>query len=247
MPHKRAKASVRKARQKEKDMPVSKDDAKIEDTPKGFSRLLRFKEMAIKRQQEKKEAKKNTDALTTKKNISIQPGERMKDFVQRVESEFQSDMIEAQKKSKPTSDRKKRNQETRKQKRAAKLQKELDLYGGRDFDDLKDNVKFGEVADAPPVLNKIPKARGRGKEMLEQKNKKALSIPDTTAKTAVLKKANGYESEEDENMKALKASHKRKIQNMSAAARIQLDNEREKVIEAYRAKKAKKMNDSVFN
>jgi hypothetical protein len=48
-------------------------------------------------------------------------------------------------------------------------------------------------------------------------------------------------------MKLLKASHKRKIQNMSAAARIQLDNEREKVIEAYRAKKAKKMADSGYN
>ncbi|KAL7324444.1 hypothetical protein PS15p_209636 [Mucor circinelloides] len=246
MPHKRAKASVRKARQQEKDMPVSKDDATSEDTPKGFSRLLRFKEMAIKRQVEKKEAKKNVEALATKKNIHIQPGERMKDFVQRVESEFQHEMISVQKKSKPVSDRKKRNQETRKQKKMAKLQKELDLYGGRDFDDLKDNVKFGEVADAPPVLNKIPKARGRGKEMLDQKNKKAISSSSTTPNTTE-KKETGYESEEDENMKALKASHKRKIQNMSAAARIQLDNEREKVIEAYRAKKAKRMNDSGFN
>ncbi|KAL7310293.1 hypothetical protein PS15m_009810 [Mucor circinelloides] len=227
-------------------MPVSKDDATSEDTPKGFSRLLRFKEMAIKRQVEKKEAKKNVEALATKKNIHIQPGERMKDFVQRVESEFQHEMISVQKKSKPVSDRKKRNQETRKQKKMAKLQKELDLYGGRDFDDLKDNVKFGEVADAPPVLNKIPKARGRGKEMLDQKNKKAISSSSTTPNTTE-KKETGYESEEDENMKALKASHKRKIQNMSAAARIQLDNEREKVIEAYRAKKAKRMNDSGFN
>ncbi|GAN07278.1 hypothetical protein MAM1_0155d06774 [Mucor ambiguus] len=254
MPHKRAKASVRKARQQEKDMPVAKDDATSEDTPKGFSRLLRFKEMAIKRQVEKKEAKKNVEALANKKNIHIQPGERMKDFVQRVESEFQSEMITVQKKSKPVSDRKKRNQETRKQKKVAKLQKELDLYGGRDFDDLKDNVKFGEVADAPPVLNKIPKARGRGKEvnrarrnMLEQKNKKAIASSTTKAPNTEEKKETGYESEEDENMKALKASHKRKIQNMSAAARIQLDNEREKVIEAYRAKKAKRMNDSGFN
>ncbi|KAK4512135.1 uncharacterized protein ATC70_013378 [Mucor velutinosus] len=247
MPHKRAKASVRKARQQEKDMPVAKDDATSEDTPKGFSRLLRFKEMAIKRQVEKKETKKNVEALATKKNIHIQPGERMKDFVQRVESEFQSEMITVQKKSKPVSDRKKRNQETRKQKKMAKLQKELDMYGGRDFDDLKDNVKFGEVADAPPVLNKIPKARGRGKEMLEQKNKKAIaSSTTTTTPNTAEKKETGYESEEDENMKALKASHKRKIQNMSAAARIQLDNEREKVIEAYRAKKAKRMNDSGF-
>lgn len=82
--------------------------------------------------------------------------------------------------------------------------------------------------------------------MLEQKNKKALTASSTTNTTtaAAEKKETGYESEEDENMKALKASHKRKIQNMSAAARIQLDNEREKVIEAYRAKKAKRMNNS---
>lgn len=82
--------------------------------------------------------------------------------------------------------------------------------------------------------------------MLDQKNKKAISSSSTTPNTTE-KKETGYESEEDENMKALKASHKRKIQNMSAAARIQLDNEREKVIEAYRAKKAKRMNDSGFN
>lgn len=66
---------------------------------------------------------------------------------------------------------------------------------------------------------------------------KATTTPTTTAE----KKDTGYESEEDENMKALKASHKRSFKNMSAAARIQLDNEREKVIEAYRAKKSKKM------
>ncbi|RCH77919.1 hypothetical protein CU097_001489, partial [Rhizopus azygosporus] len=111
------------------------------------------------------------------------------------------------------------------------IQKEKELYGGRDFDDLKDNVKFGEVADAPPIFSKLPKARGRGKEILEQKTKQQEENEDSK----------GYESEEDENMKLLKASHKRKIQNMSAAARAQLDYERERAIAAYRAKKAEKM------
>jgi hypothetical protein len=69
--------------------------------------------------------------------------------------------------------------------------------------------------------------------------------PKTTTETtpAAEKKDTGYESEEDENMKLLKASHKRSLKNMSAAARIQLDNEREKVIEAYRSKKAKRTHD----
>lgn len=31
------------------------------DTPKGFSRLLRYKEMSIKREKEKKEAKANPE------------------------------------------------------------------------------------------------------------------------------------------------------------------------------------------
>lgn len=51
------------------DLPVSKDDSNIIDTPKGFSRLLRFKEMAIKRQQEKKEAKLNKNADATQVSV----------------------------------------------------------------------------------------------------------------------------------------------------------------------------------
>lgn len=70
---------------------------------------------------------------------------------------------------------------------------------------------------------------------------KAKESSNTTSNNATEKKDTGYESEEDENMKLLKASHKRSLANMSAAARIQLENEREKVIEAYRAKKAKRM------
>ncbi|KAI9480584.1 MAG: hypothetical protein EXX96DRAFT_563382 [Benjaminiella poitrasii] len=241
MPHKRAKASVRRSRKTEVDLPVKKDDSSSNDTPKGFFRLLKFKEMALKKQKEKREAKLNPEKNKEQNKIAIQPGERLKDFVQRVEDEYRNDVISAQKSAKPVSGRKKRNRELRKQKLAEKRQKELDMYGGRDFDDLKDNVKFGEVADAPPIFNKLPKARGRGKETLEAKTKQAASSPANNEK-----KETGYESEEDENMKLLKASHKRKLQNMSAAARIQLDNEREMVIEAYRAKKAKKMTESGF-
>ncbi|KAG2237256.1 hypothetical protein BDF21DRAFT_384830 [Thamnidium elegans] len=251
MPHKRAKASIRKARKAEVDLPVTGDDAMSSaDTPKGFSRLFRFKEMAIKRQQEKVDIKNGVKTEDSTKNIGIQPGEKMKDFVQRVESEYKSDMLSAQKASKPVSDRKKRNQETRKQKKTAKILKEAEFFGGRDFDDLKDNVKFGEVADAPPVLNKIPKVRGREKQIMEAaklKQAAATAKGKTTTETpAAGKKDTGYESEEDENMKLLKASHKRSLKQMSAAARRQLDNERDMVIEAYRAKKAKRMEGSGF-
>ncbi|KAI9256175.1 hypothetical protein BY458DRAFT_492609 [Sporodiniella umbellata] len=235
MPHKRASARVRKEKKREVDLPVSKEDSNVrdEDTPKGFSRLFRFKEMQIKRLEEKKEARPNKPVNFTQ--AIIQPGEKLKDFVQRVEHEYQTDMTSAYKTSKSVSESKKKNREQRKQKKQAKLQRQKDLYGGRDFDDLKDDVKFGEVADAPPTFSKIPKARGYNKELLKEKIKEVQSTKEEN------EKAKGYESEEDENMKQLKASHKRKIQNMSAAARVQLDNERERAILAYRAKKAKKV------
>jgi hypothetical protein len=54
----------------------------------------------------------------------------------------------------------------------------------------------------------------------------------------------GYHSEEDENMKLLKASHKRKLSNLSLASRKALDVERERAIKLYRMKKAQKMQDS---
>jgi hypothetical protein len=52
------------------DLPVSKEDSNVRDgdTPKGFARLFRFKEMALKRQQEKKQAKMNPNSET---NVSF--------------------------------------------------------------------------------------------------------------------------------------------------------------------------------
>ncbi|KAG0187857.1 hypothetical protein DFQ28_005766 [Apophysomyces sp. BC1034] len=190
--------------------------------------------MAEAKQIEKK-AKKDAEK-NQKPTLNIQPGERMRDFNARVEQEYKKNFIEAVRATKPVSQRKLKNRESRKQKKVAKKERVEQLYGGRDFDDLKDHVAFGEVADAPPTLTKIPKARGRNKELLESKTKEVTEKKEAAD--------NKYESDEDENMKLLKASHKRKIQNMSASARKALDDERTRVIDHYRAKKAKKMVDS---
>jgi hypothetical protein len=45
-------------------------------------------------------------------------------------------------------------------------------------------------------------------------------------------------------MKLLKASHKRKLNNLSLASRKALETERERAIKLYRMKKAQKMKDS---
>lgn len=157
-------------------------------------------------------------------------------------------MVAAHKESKPITERKKKNQLARKEKLKAKKQKIIEKYGGKDFDDLKDDVKFGEVVDAPPIFKKLPKARGQGKQELEAKTKELL-VSSSSKKRKLDQDnndttTNGYESEEDENMKLLKASHKRKLANMSAAAKKILEDEREKAISLYREKKSKKMADS---
>ncbi|CAO3596225.1 unnamed protein product [Absidia cylindrospora] len=242
MPHKRSKASVRNERRKNINLPAQDSDLN-HDAPKGFLRLMRMKEQIEQNRNKKKEKGSTTKATN---QPTIQPGERMKDFAQRVENEYRADMNKAHKSTKPVTDRKKRNRQARKEKEANKKQKIVDKYGGRDFDDLKDNVKFGEVADAPPVFKKLPKARGQNKQVLEAKTQAAAAASKT-------KKVDGnddqdtnggYESEEDENMKILKASHKRKLANMSASAKKALEDERERTISMYRAKKAKKMEDS---
>ncbi|KAI8339140.1 hypothetical protein BC941DRAFT_501435 [Chlamydoabsidia padenii] len=235
MPHKRSKASVRNERRKNINLPAQDSDLN-HDAPKGFTRLMRMKEQMQQKNNQKKE-KKTTDKVDTPK---ILPGEHMRDFAQRVENEYRSEINKAHKESKPLTDRKKRNRQARKEKEANKKQKIVEKYGGRDFDDLKDNIKFGEVADAPPIFKKLPKARGQNKQILESKEQAALKKKTTTEEEG----GNGYESEEDENMKALKASHKRKLANMSAAAKKALDEERERTINMYRAKKAQRMEEN---
>ncbi|KAI9321512.1 hypothetical protein BX666DRAFT_1902962 [Dichotomocladium elegans] len=221
MPHKKAKGPKRI--KGESDLPI--DPKQLDDTPKAFTRLFQFKEYAEKRkqekeqqkEQEKKQKKKGAGDAKKQTNLRMFEGEGLREFSHRVEIELNKSI----KSAKPLSARKKRNREARKQKEQAKKQRQRELYGGRDFDDLKDDVKFGEVVDAPPVLSKLPKARGKGKETLEAKTKLA--------------------TEGDQQMEELKASHKRKLQNMSASAKLQLETERERAIELYRAKKAKKM------
>lgn len=70
------------------------------------------------------------------------------------------------------------------------------------------------------------------KQQLQEQQRKQLEKQKTQA---------GYESSEDEDMKALKKAHKQKTQNLSAAARKVIDQERERAIELYRARKAQKM------
>ncbi|KAG2181697.1 hypothetical protein INT44_008512 [Umbelopsis vinacea] len=234
MPHKRAKASVRNAtKDKRLDLPATSD--KFSDTPGAFKRLMQAKEYAQKKAQEKKAQKEEGGKESTERNVpQIRPGERMKAFSQRVETEMRGTFLKSVRESKPVTDRKRKYRDNKKERERAKKQSKLDDRTD-DWGKLRDDVKFGEVADAPPILKSIPKARGAAKKALEAKSAEAMKSTQ---------KQDGYQSEEDENMKMLKASHKRKLNNLSLASRKALDVERERAIKLYRMKKAQKMQDS---
>jgi hypothetical protein len=135
-----------------------------------------------------------------------------------------------------TSTRKQKNQEQRKLKKLAKRQEILEELEAKDFDKLKDPVKFGEVVDAPPVLTAIPKARGNAAKT----QKPAKGTPRlATGKNDSRDKAN--ESSEDENMREFKAINKRKRLSLAPVAKRVLDAEREKAVARYRAMKTKKI------
>jgi len=135
-----------------------------------------------------------------------------------------------------TSVRKQKNREQRKLKRLAKRQDILEELEAKDFDKLKDPVRFGEVVDAPPVLTAIPKARGNAAKT--QRSAKGTPQP-TTGQNDSRDKAN--ESSEDENMREFKAINKRKRLSLAPAAKRVLDAEREKAVATYRALKTKKV------
>jgi len=214
------------------DLPAVAD--KLPDTPGAFKRLMKAKEIAEKKALEKKEKKEGDKQNAEKAKIpQIRPGERMKAFNQRVETEMRGDFLKTVRESKPVTERKRKYRENKKERERAKKQAKIENYTD-DWGKLRDEVKFGEVADAPPIFKALPKARGNAKKALEAKAEEA----------AKALKQDGYHSEEDENMKMLKASHKRKLNNLSLASRKALDNERERAIKLYRMKKAQKMKDS---
>jgi hypothetical protein len=82
----------------------------------------------------------------------------------RVEEEMRGKFLKSVRESKPVTDRKRKYRENKKERERAKKQSKLEDRTD-DWGKLRDDVKFGEVADAPPILNAIPKARGAAKKV----------------------------------------------------------------------------------
>ncbi|KAK9765837.1 hypothetical protein K7432_005507 [Basidiobolus ranarum] len=123
----------------------------IPDMPRKFARLINSEDHANKKNDKKQTLSSKAQELTLK------PRESLKDFNRRVDQEFNSEI------SKAGGTRKKEKRKEYKEKRILKEKAKKELAwedaNAKDFHNLKDNVKFGEVVDAPPIIKAIPKAR----------------------------------------------------------------------------------------
>jgi hypothetical protein len=85
-------------------------------------------------------------------------------ILRRVEDEMRGKFLKSVRESKPVTERKRKYRENKKERERAKKQSKIEDRTD-DWGKLRDDVKFGEVADAPPILKAIPKARGAAKKV----------------------------------------------------------------------------------
>jgi hypothetical protein len=165
----------------------------------------------------------------------MQPGESFEEYSERLKVETQKRINEMNRENLAKSERKKRWREKLKEKEKAKKLKKLEEQG-LDFNDLRDDVKFGEVVQQPPTLTAIPKARGKAAQQLAAKVKQTGDEKTTAETTSVRPKSAGEVAVED-----VRQQNRRRLKAMSAATRRILEEERERVVEAYRAIKEAKL------
>lgn len=84
----------------------------------------------------------------------------------RVDDQMRETFLHIAREGRSTSLKRKRQREKQKLKLQEKREKMLAETRVRDWDDLKDEVRFGEVAEAPPTLTAIPKARKKAKMVI---------------------------------------------------------------------------------
>ncbi|ORX56047.1 hypothetical protein BCR36DRAFT_320856 [Piromyces finnis] len=193
---------------------------KIEnDTPREFLRILKYKEIL----ENKKKAKQNKNKENPKKNteneLKIQKGESLSAFSKRVEDECRISILKAQTVDTKKKQKRKNYLINKKLKKMNKLKKDE----GLSFEDLKDNVKFGEQAYEPPTINVVPKKR---------KSNNNNSSNENNTKTI-----DNNEKDNNENKKLSKP----KLKTLSLIERKHIIDEREKVIANYRKIKQRKL------
>ncbi|KAJ2332622.1 hypothetical protein GGI00_002705 [Coemansia sp. RSA 2681] len=231
------------------------------DAPKAFQHIMKFMEMkqnndAAKRKQKEVERKKKPKAQAQgpkeiTEALKIMPGESMDEFTRRVRQKMTNNLqligtsheTKTKAHANPSrdegeepdiskrSDRKKRNDAVRKQRKQAKRQR------GHDSDDEDDAPrqqaapKFGEQAQAPPIFKALPKDKFKKmiplaqskEEDLANKRKDELAVKNMIQRTARLSP-----------LERMQAKRKAKLEGDTAAEKRIIEAEREQAIRRYR-------------
>ncbi|KAJ1667075.1 hypothetical protein IW140_002287 [Coemansia sp. RSA 1813] len=232
----------------------------ISDAPKSFQYLMQFMERKKQRDQElannKKRKRKQPTASKNIGNLNIMPGESMPEFERRVNQKMYANLQRVDKGEDVTdqkvhdnpsrddgeeivvskrTDRKRRNDVVRKQRKMAKKHKDAD-----DMEDVAksksvEEPKFGEQASAPPIFRALPKEKikkmvplpNSKEEKTEQKLRDELAVKKMIQKTARLSP-----------LEKMQAKRKAKELGDSAAEKRIMEAEREKAIRRYRMLRA---------
>ncbi|KAJ1980932.1 hypothetical protein H4R35_000927 [Dimargaris xerosporica] len=226
MPHKRRK---HKDPKRFDAKPKASQD---NDLPGRFQWLLRTAA-------ESKTKPRAADTTGSRKQVKRLPGESDEAFRHRVKETTQAGLTDALKNKTRKTAKRKEHQVAKRQKVQSKAQERQGEGQFRDFHHLQDQVRFNEVAMAPPVLKQVPRPM------------KQVIMPGESKPTpaAALKRSQDAPKDLLLNVKLTASAHalddakakaKHRLQAMSAGQREVLDKERLRIIARYRAQRAAK-------
>ncbi|XP_068762007.1 coiled-coil domain-containing protein 137-like [Montipora capricornis] len=220
----------RKDRNASCDIPLSKNDKLIEqEMPRAAKDLLRRQQELQYKTTKKKRRRKEKKQVTTAKFQQI-PGETKKEYFDRIDREAAVEVAESFKKSRKIREGRKRFLDKRKQKMKGKKS----FVENSDFDFMKDNVRFGEVAMEPPSLS----AKPRKASNLTSKGSKTLLLHSLINRE---RKANSVVDAQTTNSAVSSVPKTKKRKHMSTLEREKADKAREGAIMAYRTMRKKQL------
>lgn len=193
---------------------------KIDRAKSGKSKKQHEQQQIVVSQKElkpknKKVAGKTTATTTTTSSLEQLPNETKKKYFQRLDRNVQEAINTAMIDTRTLRKKRKKHLQARDEKRKNKQKKNTYEGQAKEFSELKDNVKFGDVAKQPPTLIGPRKAPSKDKPY----DLKLMTLLDGGKK---------------------KSTDAKKRKEMTAPERQNFDDERQKAIDAYRLIKKRK-------
>lgn len=152
------------------------------------------------------------------------PGESKRDMFRRLDHNIHQAMNEAMRETKTIRQKRKEHLQARDEKKKKKKTKEIESQQQtgqiKDFESFKDNVKFGEIVDAPPELTAAPRKA--------PKKEKTLQLHAL------------FEKNHQNDNKNIVSDKPKRRRDMNDGEKEEFDEERQRAIDAYRLVKKRR-------